>query len=317
MDISTQTNILLAIEDLKLTDFIALILIGESYNVISCNNQDDALKLLKKEKPDLIIVDFLSPNINGLSFCKSVKNNIRFRSTPILFVLPNDEPLIKTKSIYAGADEFINAPFSSEELFARIKLTLWRTYRYQDIHPLTKLPGFATAVKELNERIKNGKMLGIAWADLYKLSAFNKYYDFKRGDEILKHTGLLIDKILLALGSNSDFLAHVGGGDFIIISNPESIEEICEKIVEEFQESIPSFYDKEDKEKGYILMKDRKGEIYEIPLLRIHLGVVTNQFYPFTCSTQAFEIAIELKSYAKKFQKSMYIKERRKSYPFY
>ncbi len=316
MDMPSQTKILLVIEDIKLLDFIALILIGENYKVSSCHNQTDALNLLNKEKPDLIIVDFFSSDMNGLSFCKSAKNNIRFRFTPILLVLPNDESLIKTKSIYADADEFINAPFSSEELFTRIKLTLWKTYRYQDMHPLTKLPGFAAAVKKI-ERIKNERMLGIAWAGLYKLKSFNKYYDFKRGNEVLKHTGLLINKALLDLGSETDFLSHIGGDNFIIISSSESIEEVCEKVIEEFQETIPSFYDKEDRDKGYILVKDRKGEMNEIPLLRMHLGVVTNQFYTFTCSAQVFEIAIELKNYAKKFQKSTYIKDRRKSYPFY
>jgi hypothetical protein len=54
-----------------------------------------------------------------------------------------------------------------------------------------------------------------------------------------------------------------------------------------------------------------------VPLLRIHIGAVTNEFYPFISSAQVLQIAVELKNYAKKFERSMYVKERRKTYPFY
>ncbi len=314
---SHHERILVIVEDLKLQDLIALILIGEGYEVKTYFSDKDALKDLSENTADLIIIDFLSPKIDGLNFCKSVRENILVRYIPIIVLIPKENPLSKMKAIYGGADDYIEKPFTSEELLARVKAALWRVNRYQDINPLTKLPGISTAIKELKKRIESKELFGVGLADLYNFKKFNDRYGFKRGDEVLKYTGLLMQRALTELGSPQDFLAHFGGDDFLFISSVDAIEDICKKIIKDFEEIIPSFYDEEDRERGYILVKNRKGEILQVPFLKIYIGVVTNENYEFTSSGQIFQIATELRDYAKKFEKSMYIKERRRTYPFY
>jgi len=157
----------------------------------------------------------------------------------------------------------------------------------------------------------------VGLADLHDFRKFNDRYGFKRGDEVLKYMGLLIRRALTELGTSQDFLAHFGGDDFLFISSTDAIEDICKKIIKDFEEIIPSFYDEEDRERGYILIKSRKGEMIQVPFLKIYIGVTTNENYELTSSGQIFQIVTELRDYAKKFEKSMYIKERRKTFPFY
>jgi diguanylate cyclase (GGDEF)-like protein len=313
-----QIEILVVVEDSKLQDFITLILIGEDYKVKSYFNYLDALEELNKKVFDLIIADFLSPKVDGLALCKAIRGKPLFSYTPLLLLVPANEPLIKIKAIYAEVDDYVEKPFtSSEELLARVRAILKKVNRYQGINPLTKLPGFSMAIKELEVRIQSKEEFGVGYADLYKFRTFNQRYGFGRGDRLLKAVGELIREVLIDLGTPSDFLAHFGGDDFLFITSSEGIEDICQRIIKDFAEVIPSFYDEEDRENGYIVVKNRKGEALEIPILRIHLGVTTNEHYSFISHAQVFQIITELTDYAKKFEKSIYIKERRKSYPFY
>ncbi|MCP4652154.1 MAG: response regulator [Candidatus Omnitrophica bacterium] len=312
----TQSKILLATEDLKLQDFITLILMGEGYNIKAFFNQDDLSQELKKEPVDLIIIDFLSPKINGLEFCKTIRENFTSKYTPVLLIVPEETPLLKTKAIFTGANDFIEKPFSSEELLARTKASLLRAQRYQDTNPLTKLPGMSTTVKELNIRIESKEQFGAAYCDLGSLRRYNERYGFKQGDQLLKYIAKLLTHSLKSLGNPSDFLAHIGSDDFFFITCADGIEPICKKIINDFEQTITDFYNDEDKKQGYAIIKNRKGEVSKIPLLRMHIGAVTNEFFPFVSAAMVLQITTELKNHAKKFQKSTYIKERRKSYPF-
>lgn len=312
-----KEKIIVIIEDVQFQDFVASALAKEEFTVKTCFSSEEALKNLYKENPDLVIIDYLSPHVNGLEFCAKIRKKFLFRYLPLILLIPKDEPSIKAKSIEKGVDEFIEKPFTSSELILRTKVVLQRIHHYQDIHPLTKLPGFSSLIKEMNLRINKKEIFAVAYADLGNFRKFNEHYGFERGDEILLFVSNIIKEALQELGSEFDFLSHVGSDDFIFISSTEGIEDICKQIIDTFSENILTFYDEEDRKQGFILVKDRRGRLIKYPFLRIHIGIVTNQFYPFISSAQVLQIATELKDYAKKFEKSMYVKERRKSYPFY
>lgn len=310
-------KIIVAIEELKTQDFITLILLGEGYDVKSYTTNVDVLAHLEREPVDLVISDFQSTSINGLTLSKKVRGISLFRHIPLILLIPQDELLMKTKAIYAGADDFVTKPFSSEEIIARIIASLLRTRRYQDVNPVTKLPGISTAIRELKNNIESLEQFGVALADLNNFKIYNDRYGYKRGDEIIAHTSGLIRNALTSSKNHLNFLSHLGGDDFLLISSCEHIETVCQNVVDTFQKTIVSFYDETERVQGHILLTDGKGSTFEAPLLRIHLGVVTNEDYPFFSSAQVLQIATELKNHAKISGKSAYSKERRHSYPFY
>jgi diguanylate cyclase (GGDEF)-like protein len=312
-----KIKISIIVEEPGLQDYIALILIGEGYEVKSYFTQNDALANLDKEVPALIISDFQSPNINGLDILKTLRRNFLFQYVPVIFILEETEPLNKARLIYAGADDYIQKSLIEEELLLRVKLNLYRISRQQDIDPITRLPGQNSLWRDLEKRIESKSIFAVCYSDLYKFKEFNQRYGFKKGDEVIKYTASLILKFLKESGSPSDFLAQVQGDDFIFITPPEGVEAIVNKIIKGFDAGITSFYDEADRKRGFILIKNRKGEIQKIPILRLSIGIVTNEYYPFFNPAQIIQIANELKDFAqKKFEKSIYVKERRKSYPF-
>jgi len=312
-----KKKILAITEESSSQDIIASSLTKEGFEIKIFSSSEEALKNLYKENPDLVIIDYLSPHVNGLEFCMKIRKNFLFRYLPLIILVPKDNPSIKEECIQKGVDEFIEKPFNSQDLLFRVKIVLQRIFHYQDIHPLTKLPGFSSLIKEINSLIDKKEIFGVAYADLSNFRKFNEYYGFKRGDNVLLFVSNIIKEVLQELGSEIDFLSHIGNDDFIFISSAESIEDVCEQIINIFSENILIFYDEKDKNQGFILIKDRRGKLVKYPFLRIHIGVVTNQFYPFISPAQVLQITTELKDYAKKFEKSIYVKERRKSYPFY
>jgi diguanylate cyclase (GGDEF)-like protein len=310
--ISNEEKILIAVENQQAQEFISALLSGEGYLVKAYSNQTEALKLLTKEAFNLIIADFESPHINGRDMCKAIRGNLRLRYTSIILVMTSKEPLDKIKGIYSGADDYIEQPIEPGELMARVKASLVRMKRDLEANPLTKLPGNVTLSKELEIRIRSEKPLATAYLDLNKFKEFNDRYGFERGDQIILYTAQLMIDSIEKKGNTTDFIGHIGGDDFMFISTPDCAEEISQLIVGEFDKKILSYYDEEDRKKGYIITKSRSGQLAKIPLLSVSIGIVTNEFRKFSHIGEIVQCVTELKSYAKTFGKSIYVKDRRK-----
>lgn len=307
-----QDNILIVIHDDEIREFAAALLIGETYNVKVCLTQADALNILKKEQFNLIICDFQAPYINGIEICKLIRGNFRFRHISAILVMDQKNPMDKIKGIYSGADDYIETPIDAGELLVRVKASLVRLDRDLEANALTKLPGNVSLLKELESRIKTNAPLAIGYLDLNKFKEFNDCYGFEKGDQVINHTASIIMNTLEKMGNPEDFLGHIGGDDFVFISAPELIEEISREIVEEFDKTIGSLYNEEDREKGYIITKNRRGDLCRIPLLSVSIGIATNEHAKFSHIGEVIQIATELKAYAKTLGGSVFVKDRRK-----
>ena len=148
-------------------------------------------------------------------------------------------------------------------------------------------------------------------ADLDKFKEYNDYYGFEWGDKIIKHTAFTLSNAIKTIGKDTDFVGHIGGDDFLFITSLDAADAICKKIIADFDASISSFYRKEDKENGYITIKDRKGIVAKIPFMTISIGAASNYKRSITHTGQIIQIAAELKTYSKTFPKSIYIIDRR------
>jgi PleD family two-component response regulator len=317
MEESKMTKVAVLVEEPSLEDFIVLILIGEDYKVKAYKNQHEALKGFEEDPPDLIISDYKSPHINGLDICRILRKNLPYYYVPIIFILPDAEPLNKAKIAYAGADDYVMRESLEAELLVKVKLNLYRTGRQRDVNPITGLPEQAGLVAELEKRLEAKSLFAVFHSDLSGFRLFNQRYGFKRGDDVLKFTSSVISGALKDLGTPSDYLTHPYSDDFVFLSSYDGIDAICERIIQGFNVGIRSFYDNEDRAREEIVIKNRRGDVMRLPFMKVHIGVVTNEHYPFLGPVQIIQTSSELKDFCQKnFDKSMFVKERRKKYPF-
>ena len=183
--------------------------------------------------------------------------------------------------------------------------------RHLEANPLTYLPGSTTIEDVLNKRLKNETPTAFCQLDLSNFKAFNDRYGYARGNEVIQVTASIVTEMVKTEGNEGDFVGHIGGDDFIVITSPERYEKICRAIIDSFDKKVSDFYDPEDRQKGYIHGETRQGVTASFPIMTMAISVVTNQYCPLQNHIQVAEIAAEMKNYAKSFSQSTFVVDRR------
>ncbi len=183
--------------------------------------------------------------------------------------------------------------------------------RHLDANPLTYLPGSITIENVLNKRLKNKTPTAFCQLDLNNFKAFNDRYGYARGNEIIQMTANIVTETVNTEGNEGDFVGHIGGDDFVVITSPKTYERICRVIIDSFDKRVPDLYDPEDRQRGYIRGETRQGESASFPVMTMAISVVTNQYCPLQNHIQVAEIAAEIKNYAKSFPHSTFVVDRR------
>ena len=122
-----KVNTILVIEDEPdIREIIEFNLTKFNYNVLLANNGEKGLKQARSDEPDLILLDLMLPGIQGLDVCRIIKSDENLKNTPIIILsaLGQEQDIIK--GLEAGADDYVNKPFSMDILKARIKTVLRR-----------------------------------------------------------------------------------------------------------------------------------------------------------------------------------------------
>ena len=95
--------------------------------VSSSLNGNDGLKELKKFKPDLLLLDWMLPDLSGIEICKNIRKDNSFKYLPVIMLTAKGEEEDKIKGLDSGVDDYLTKPFSFNELMARIKAVLRRS----------------------------------------------------------------------------------------------------------------------------------------------------------------------------------------------
>ncbi|MCX5656746.1 MAG: response regulator [Candidatus Omnitrophica bacterium] len=306
-----KKKILIVDDEPDVRDVIRIVLESENYETQEASNGAEGLEKISKRPPDLIILDFMMPKMNGPDVCQALKKDLLLRHIPIIMLTGRGELADKVKGINAGADDYILKPFEPTELLARVKMSLRRAEIDLDANPLTRLPGNVSIQNEIENKISENKLFAVCYIDLDKFKVFNDRYGFERGDRAIQETARVLIKGVQTRGNKDDFIGHIGGDDFVILTTLDVVDTLCSYIISEFEKIVPALYDEEDRKRGYIDGKDRKGNPVQTSLLSISIGVVTNEKRKISHMAEVAQIGAELKEYAKSLEGSNCVKERR------
>jgi GGDEF domain-containing protein len=130
---------------------------------------------------------------------------------------------------------------------------------------------------------------------------------------VIQLTAALIQQIADGSGSPGTFVGHVGGDDFVVVCRAEEAEALAELIVRRFDEGVADLYDETDRQRGHIVLVNRRGEEQTFPLLSISIGVATTARRTFHHFAEAVAIATEMKSFTKSTVGSSWAIDRRGS----
>jgi EAL domain-containing protein (putative c-di-GMP-specific phosphodiesterase class I)/GGDEF domain-containing protein len=193
------------------------------------------------------------------------------------------------------------------DTMTRIRLEMAR-----GVNPLTGLPGNIVIEQELSKRARENEDYAVIYLDLDYFKSYNDRYGFENGDRVILFTAALLSSVVKKFGARNDFIGHIGGDDFIIITVPEKAEILCAKTARYFDRLIRRFYDSEDRAAGGIRGYDRSGRETFFPLMSVSMAIVECVGLDYLYNLKEIaEKAAQLKRYAKSLPGSVYVKDRR------
>jgi diguanylate cyclase (GGDEF)-like protein len=142
------------------------------------------------------------------------------------------------RSLEAGADDVVARPFAPEEMLARVRGKIRRSEADAELQPLTKLPGNGRIEAEIQGRLDAAAPWSVLYLDLDGFKAFNDAFGFAKGDEVIKLVASVALDAVRRYGAEEDFVGHVGGDDFVIVTVPARADAIAEAAIAAFDRGI-------------------------------------------------------------------------------
>jgi diguanylate cyclase (GGDEF)-like protein len=305
-------KILLIDDDPLIRRIVTKTLTAEGYQVQEAGSGAEGLALAQSQPPDLVLLDLMMPGMDGFQVCAQLRQNSLTANVPILMLTALDQTEAKVRGLQIGADDYVTKPFNLDELQTRILAHLRRSERDLNANPLTILPGNTAIERTIRQRLATPQPIAVMYIDLTNFKEYNDEYGWLKGDEIIKMLARQITDTVRREGNPDDFIGHVGGDDFIVLTTPARAEPIAQIIIARFDIEIQLFYPEEARTRGYIETVDRRGKPFRAPIVTVSIAIVTNEQTTLHHPGQISARAAELKKYVKSLSGSQSAFDRRR-----
>lgn len=292
-------RILVADDDPNLRLLLETILRDNGFDVTVVPSGEALVRAAIGNPPDLLLVDVMMPLMDGLEAVRQLRNDTRTGHVPMLLLTAQSTPRDVILGFESGADDYVSKPFDPEALIARIRANLRRQTRMPSLNPLTRLPGNTAIAAEVMRRLGGGQPFALLYVDFNNFKAVNDAYGFARGDQVI----VLLADVLRELQAGpfaTAFAGHLGGDDFVALTEPDAFEAFCLALIERFDRRVRALYDQVDIERGYLRGVDRFGVPRRFPIVSLSIGVINTATRSYGSYDEVSTVAAEMKGYAKK-----------------
>jgi diguanylate cyclase (GGDEF)-like protein len=304
------SRILIVDDDQDIARILRFRLEKKGFECILAGNGFEALEILDRQHPDLVLLDVMMPKMDGFTACREIRKRNAWARIPVIMLTAKGDTSDKVSGIGEGADDYVVKPFEFDELLARIHMILRRTQENMSANPLTGLPGNYVISRQIEAAIQSGDGFAACYADLDHFKAYNDEYGFEAGDKVIKRLAEILSVVLRERAQRS-FLGHIGGDDFFYLVDLETFEDCCRESIHRFDTCIADYYKEDHRRQGFIEAISRQGERVRYPIMTVSIGVVTTHQRAFEDAMQVSNLASEMKKYAKGLSGSVYRVDRR------
>jgi signal transduction histidine kinase/DNA-binding response OmpR family regulator len=307
----SQVKVLVVDDDAAIRMIAREVLETAGYVVREAADGKAALTEAQRFRPDLMLLDVMMPELDGYQTAKRFRADPSGALTPVIFVSARGRTEDKVRAFKLGAEDYLVKPFDALELLARVEKALARRERELGASPTTQLPGAGAIESEIERRLAEGGDFAFCYVDLDNLKAFNDYYGIAKADGVIRQTGDLMRQVVAREGSGTDFIGHIAGDDFVFVTTPERIDRIGQTICRAFDRIVPLYYNRADRERGYIETCDRYGVLRKFPIMSISVAALTTRRGETRFATYAelAGAAAEAKKVAKAIPGSVYVRD--------
>ncbi|TAN31869.1 response regulator [bacterium] len=264
-------------------------------------------------RPDIILLDLMLGATTGDQILTELRGDFRTRLIPVVFLTVRASLKDKVEHLLAGADDYVTKPFIPEELVARLRAVMSRSTTTRDLNPLTGMSGNSDILREISRRLAQRERFAVLYPDIDAFKSYNDHYGFLRGDDVIKSLATIILEVLEENYSPQHFAGHVGGDDFVILTDPGLAESIAAEVTSRFDAAVPALYDPQDRERGWIEFEERTGNKVRTALVSLSIGIVIAEPGSYNSAAALASRAAEVKGVAKRMPGSKWVLDRRRA----
>src|ERR1700730_1791474 len=211
-------------------ELLVAILASEDYVVSTATDGFEALAKIAAEKPDIVLLDVMMPELDGFEVCRRIKADPTMADIPVIMVTALSHVDDLVRGFDAGADDFVIKPFDRLALMARVHLQLRRKRHYAHILEQSRVDGLTGAFNlhyleayapRLAARYRAAREpVAVLMIDVDNLKQINDAHGHPAGDRVLKQ---VVGRVTSALRP-SDLVARMGGDEFVIVMPETGID---------------------------------------------------------------------------------------------
>jgi diguanylate cyclase (GGDEF)-like protein len=309
-----EDRILIVDDEPHIRRILRYLLEQQGYAVDEASNGRQAIDMIHGGgcTPDLVLLDLMMPHMDGFEVCERLRQHPSTAQLPVIMVTAKGEVTDRIRGLQGGANDYLTKPYDNKELLARVHNLLRWSRSQRDANPLTGLPGNQAIEAALQECIADQRAFAFMYVDIDHFKAFNDCYGYQRGDELIRFTADLLRRCTEELGKADDFVGHIGGDDFCVITTVEHGEQMGECIALRFEQESVQFVDEEHLRAGHIPIKSRQSDSEYSELPSITVALVLDEGGEFEHWARVSDAAAELKSYGKSLAGNSVVRERRR-----
>ena len=247
---SNNTPHILIVDDEKFNiEIVAAYLKEEKYKLSFALNAQGTLKTVSKLKIDLILLDISMPDIDGFKLCSMLKSEPKTKDIPIIFLTAHNDIDYIQKAFEVGGVDYINKPFNSVELLARVKTHLQNKTYLEEIKikqsklaqlsitdPLTKLNNSLFFETQIKSKLNSKKPFWVMYVKINNFEKINSLYGFHTSNSIIKKFAQLLADTAIP----KSIIARLYGVSFAVIIkdyDDESIEDMKKRLFQQYKKS--------------------------------------------------------------------------------
>jgi diguanylate cyclase (GGDEF)-like protein len=310
---SKPTRTVLIVDDEQsLRDALEMTFSREGYQVLKAAGGCEGLEAARTLLPDVILLDVMMPGMDGYEVCKKLRSHYRTRHIPVILLTAKGTEEDKLEGLQGGANDYVLKPWNKRELVTRVHNHLEWAKNQKAVNPLTGLPGGVSILAERQRRLDEGRPFSQMVLDVDYFKAYNDRYGFARGDIAISRIAETLTRVVDEDAQPENFVGHIGGDDFVVLSSCDAAESIGEEIIEAFNSAAMDLYDEEDRSRGHVDVLNRRHVVERFPLMSLTIAMVSTDRVPVTHLAQLIDIAQELKAHGKGIPGSVVVGERRR-----
>ncbi|MDI6808361.1 MAG: response regulator [Candidatus Eisenbacteria bacterium] len=247
---------------------------SRNYEVFTATKGEDALLIVKAQRPDIVILDVMMAGKNGFEVCREIKETPELRETPVVMLTAKSQESDRFWGLGAGADEYVLKPFDPVALESLVENILDLKRKGEMPNPITKLPGAEALEKNLGKRRASRQLYAVATLtfDEEAEGVFKAKYGEMKFAGVLRLTAGVIREVVALCQDKDIMVAHVGDtgfSKFILVTPPEIAEKLCQGIESEFKSSVEFEYDRNDRKQKFVSGFGSQGESLKFSLLQL------------------------------------------------